>query len=599
MVRVVVTVKEAIRWLYHCARLHMIALSVMSLVAAILLSGNLCGWSRYSVEDDGYVTVYGTPYPYKILRSEVVFPGWPPQTFPPVLSLDFVALLWDSIIGLTLFCGLVVLFFFRHSKLPPVPRRFRFLPLLLAIVVLVSLATWAVLAEIGTYSQQRVVLAQIKASGGCIRVEYPVPDVVWLAMRWVGQLWSSSEHTDEFLDASIGTVVFVQGSPMILSYVEQLPGVRALDVMDDPEAAQQYVPAHLSPETAPRLERIKVELGRITNLRSIIELPRLRFLTILGNPDPGTLGVVNRLTNLESLDLTECGIPEGETIEFDKLTKLRILAPGELTDAALRSIGKLPHLEELYLGGPTDKSIAALQDARSLRKLHLDGCWAISDDATKVLKRLTGLRYLTISGSSITDAGLRNLASLSELEELVLTGNRITSEGVSALAKLPHLRKLDISGTVSGSALDDRAGLALRRLTGLESLNLSGTKIADQGVADLRELHDLRVLDLSNTKVTDRCIAYLLDMKSLREVHLNMTGVTADGAARLQGLPQLQALKVYDCSAIPPPTLAKLQKQMPNVAIVEIVHDTVMPPPQLPDFNASTPKAGHAANQKK
>ena len=253
-------------------------------------------------------------------------------------------------------------------------------------------------------------------------------------------------------------------------------------------------------------------------------------------------------------------------------------------------------MEELYLDGLTDKSITALQDTRSLRKLHLDGCWGIGNNATKVLKGLTELRYLSISGgSAITDIGLRNLASLSELEELVVDGRRITSEGVSVLTKLPRLRKLSLCGT----AVDDHVGVAFYDLKGLESLNISNTTITDEGVANLRGLKSLRTLDLSGDKVTDRCIAYLLDMKSLREVHLNGTGVSADGAIRLQGLPQLQALKVYDCPAIPSSALKKLQKQMPNVAIVEIVHDSVMPPPVLTDFKSTTPAVKHPKQRKK
>jgi len=574
-------------------REHLIALVGIVLFAAIVLGGNLCGWARYSVEEDGYVTAYGMPFPYKILRCEVVFPGWPPQQSPPLLPFDFSAMLWDTVIGLVLLSVAAVLLF-RQWRLPPLPHQVIIPILLITMITLICLAGWGILASTARHNRQQDILAKFKASDVYVYIDYPVPDVVWLAMRRIGLLWSSPEQTDNFLDASMGTVVFVQGSPTILSYVAKLPALRALDVKDDPESAEHYIPARLLSEKTPRLERISVELGRITNLQDVIELPRLRFLTIRGNPDPDSLRAVNRLTNLELLDLTECLIPEGEIIEFDKLTKLRILASGELQDTALRSIGKLPHLEELYLSGLTDNSIVALQDARSLRKLHLDGCWAIGDDATKVLKGLTGLRYLKISGSSITDAGVGNLAALPELDELVLTGNHITSEGVSALAKLPRLRKLDISGT----AVDDHVGVALHDMKGLESLNLGGTKITDEVVADLRGLKNLRSVNLSNTKVTDRCIAYLLDITSLREVHLNMTAVTVEGAARLQILPALQALKIYDCPAIPLSTLTILQKQMPNLAIVEPAHSSLAPAPVLANSKVSAPDIENAPKRK-
>ena len=318
--------RETIRWPSHCARCHPIALVVVLLTAAIVFGGNLCGILRYLVDEDRYVTIYGMPFPYEILRCSTFFPGWPAQEFPPLLSFHLITALGDAVLGLLLLTVVVALLSGRW-RLPSHSRRVRILVLLVAIITLACLITWGIIAETTRYRRQQNILAEIKQSGGHILVEYPVPDVVWLAARRIGQSWSSAEHADEFLDASIGTIVFLQGPPTMLSYVEKLPALRAIDVMDDPESAQQYVPARLSPETAPRLERIKVELGRITNLRHIIELPRLRFLTIRGNPDPGFLRAVNHLANLEELDLTECGIPEGETVHFDKLTKLRILRP--------------------------------------------------------------------------------------------------------------------------------------------------------------------------------------------------------------------------------------------------------------------------------
>ena len=131
-------------------RRHPIALLATIFVAAILLGANLCGWSRYSVEEDGYVTIYGMPFPYRILRCDAVFPGWPPQQFPPVLPSRSIAALGDAVIGLLLLT-IVVVVLFRRWRLPSLSWRGRTLVLLAAVIALAWLATWGILVETTRY----------------------------------------------------------------------------------------------------------------------------------------------------------------------------------------------------------------------------------------------------------------------------------------------------------------------------------------------------------------------------------------------------------------------------------------------------------------
>ena len=56
---------------------------------------------------------------------------------------------------------------------------------------------------------------------------------------------------------------------------------------------------------------------------------------------------------------------------------------------------------------------------------------------------LSELRYLDLTNTQVTDAGLVHLAGLTKLEELVLDGTQVTDAGVEELKrKLPSLRSV-------------------------------------------------------------------------------------------------------------------------------------------------------------
>jgi Leucine-rich repeat (LRR) protein len=546
------------------------ALIVILLSAALVLGANLCERSHYSVDDKGCISVYGMPFPYEVTARSNRYPVLGDLERAPLRPFHLGAAIGDAAVGLLLLSGLSF-FFFRRGWPPPLSRRSRCLVWLIATAILVPLAAWGFVVEKAAYERQREILAQIQQAGGHIDIDYsPVPDVVWSAMRKIGRWWASEEQADNFLNASMATIVFLQGPPPILAYVKELPSLRSLDIFDDRNLPEPYVPIRLSPETAPRLERIDVELGYV-HLRDIIELPRLRFLIVIGTPEAESCRALTRLKGLEVLAMP-IGLPDGDehVIEFGSLTNLRVLELcGPVTNAMLHSIGTLPRLEELDLDGLfNDDGIMALQNLRSLKRLRLSSD-DISDNATNALKRLTELRCLNVAGSSITDTGLANLASLPHLEELTLDFTRITNAGLPVLAELPHLKKLELYGTdVDNSGIEAVIG----NLNSLESLRLGRTKVTDQGVADLRKLKTLRELDLTDTKVTDRCIDDLLDMKSLSGIGLNATPVTPKAVARLKELPNLQRLGIKMCPSITHADLRQLQDLMPQVDIIEFVH---------------------------
>ena len=129
-------------------------------------------------------------------------------------------------------------------------------------------------------------------------------------------------------------------------------------------------------------------------------------------------------------------------------------------------------------------------------------------DETRALTRLpdeiaglTGLQWLSLDNTGVTDAGLAALGGLTGLQRLYLANTGVTDAGLEAL----------------------------RGLTGLQSLSLANTGVTDAGLAALRGLPGLRTLWLNNTGVRD--LRALKDMSSLVE------GAKVWGGLRFAGTP--------------------------------------------------------------
>ena len=114
--------------------------------------------------------------------------------------------------------------------------------------------------------------------------------------------------------------------------------------------------------------------------------------------------------------------------------------------------------------------------------------------------KLTELRELDLSSSSVTDAGLAHLKGLGKLRRLGL------SEGSSNFA-LSHVvdfwtKFIDRDIQVHKSHVSDKGMAHFVHLTELEELDLAGADISDQGLKALGAFKKLKVLTQAMTDVT-------------------------------------------------------------------------------------------------
>jgi hypothetical protein len=94
-------------------------------------------------------------------------------------------------------------------------------------------------------------------------------------------------------------------------------------------------------------------------------------------------------------------------------------------------------------------------------------------EIVRQLKRSKEFRYLNLSGTEVTDNGLRELREVKHLQTLLLARTD-TTDGV------------------------------LKDLKQVESLDLSNTPVTDEGVKELKNHHRLKWLNLERTNVTAR-----------------------------------------------------------------------------------------------
>lgn len=140
-------------------------------------------------------------------------------------------------------------------------------------------------------------------------------------------------------------------------------------------------------------------------------------------------------------------------------------------------------------------AMTEIKDARTLAPLLIDLLQVVVAKDDKVTGRTvssTHLNTLQLSGTKVSEAGLKHLQGLPQLRSLDLSGNRVTDAG------LEHLRGL----------------------TNLASLSLIRTKVTDKGLQHLQELPNLRQLYLWGTEMTDTGLEHIQHLKKLTNMVL-------------------------------------------------------------------------------
>lgn len=141
-----------------------------------------------------------------------------------------------------------------------------------------------------------------------------------------------------------------------------------------------------------------------------------------------------------------------------------------------------------------------------LKPPHVDRIGRIDPDILAALRPLPELT-LELRGLPLSDEGLKSLLAQVTLAGLDLSGSEISNRGLREFVSVPPRLRL---------------------------LDLSFTRITDEGLKSIASQSELRHLALIECRVTDNSIDSLVQLRKLREVYLAKTGVTPQSSERLK-----------------------------------------------------------------
>ncbi len=248
---------------------------------------------------------------------------------------------------------------------------------------------------------------------------------------------------------------------------------------------------------------------------------------------------------------------------------LRIRYPLSEANAAIRLVQAGGLVGVRFQGGTVScRAVGALPlDRITVVEVQLKGDSANSESLTH-LDRLAGLRRLSLSNGSLSDASLAPLGRQPHLRTLSLAGcGRLSSDCLIYVQPLVHLESLDLSATnvstlaplahLSGlrslnlnqcRKLNGRGLLVATQLPRLEELDIEETIVSEQEMLNLDKLRKLRVLRLGRT-ATDAVMERLANSE-VEELTISYSQITGAGMQHIGAMHRLHLLHLYHCSRI-------------------------------------------------
>lgn len=151
--------------------------------------------------------------------------------------------------------------------------------------------------------------------------------------------------------------------------------------------------------------------------------------------------------------------------------------------------------------------------------------YSIGDNEMAAISHLTGLRYLNVEQSDITDKGIEKIAGFKELRGLNVSHSLVTPRCAKTIGTFSKLFSLEMDGL----KMDDRAIADLSGLTELRSGFFRGGIITASGVKNMARWNKLIFLRLTGNRLGDAGTASLPAMDRVFEINVESCGLTDIG----------------------------------------------------------------------
>lgn len=357
-------------------------------------------------------------------------------------------------------------------------------------------------------------------------------------------------------------------------FFRQLRGIKNLTRLE----IAQVLPSNLFPRclrTFKELRELNVDrLGYGVNADFVQYLPRLWKLSLAGiGGQPVTPQALKRLKNLRVLSLEKLPTGDGTLAFVTGLKKLIVLhlicgSQDAIQKKGLQRLGSLPQLKHLALTfcRIEEQAHGFVTKLARLKSLFLNyRNRAMGMGIVRHVGKLTNLRFLSVSGTSLGEDDLRALGALKDdLLQLGLHNNRIGNDSLKYLAGFRRLRAL----TLAENDIDDKGLAHIRRMEDLRSLSLRHTGVTSRGMRHVAALKKLRYLALGHTRVGDEGVRLLAGLSRLRYLELENTPI-GDGALVVLGAMHSLRKVIVSRTDLSQEALRKFRKSNPRCVVVE------------------------------
>ncbi len=240
------------------------------------------------------------------------------------------------------------------------------------------------------------------------------------------------------------------------------------------------------------------------------------------------LAALEPLKSIYELALINCGVTDAGVHRLLGIKNLKSLTlwNSRVTDSALPDLRQMIWLESLNLeGSRVSRSVLrelrralprtnVIPDYRSPsdlaieQALDLGGTIALRDrdkpagKLSELPASPVALRGITLEGKKPSVVLFEQLGKANSFEFLVLNKSTIPDEGWMHLKKLFGIQRLELADT----GLTNSRIAPIAELSSVTTLNLAGNSIDDMALKDLARLRSLTFLDLTRTKVTDDAV---------------------------------------------------------------------------------------------
>lgn len=247
------------------------------------------------------------------------------------------------------------------------------------------------------------------------------------------------------------------------------------------------------------------------------------------------------------------------------LKKLSLANCYNLTDENLVYLSSLSNLQCLDLSECgiihiSNQGLNHISNLSNLTDLNVRNC-KIEDDDLIYPSNFCHVQMLNLAICNITDAGLVHLSQHTKLKKLnLISCHQLTGEGLSHLSTLADLTGLE----VLASQMTEQDFRHLSKLGTLQFLNLDLSHMTDNGLIHICNLNHLTDLSFQGDRMTDQGFRHISKLSKLQFLDLHKCNITDNALIHLSKLTNLTILSLYRCQEITDQALSDLKSRRPN-----------------------------------